>query len=357
MLNRYMTKTNILLIIASFTFLIGCSNKTNQEYTTTNYYKISGPAQGTSYHITLETNKPDLLQAKIDSLIEVIDVSMSTYRGDSYITKWNENSLSLEDSSDQHFNEVLKASKKVFAQTDGYFDPTVGPLLEYYGFGKNLDKSIDEKQLPKLKAVMGLEKISISNELHPTKIIDGISLNFNAIAQGYTVDVLAELLASEGVTNYMIELGGEVKVAGLNKDAGAWSIGIERPLENIELEQDLKKRLQTIVKLEGGMSLATSGNYRNFKVDKATGEKYGHIVDPISLKPVKSKLLSATVVTANCAEADGVATALMAMGLDKARAFLVEYDDSYDAFLIYIDDEKGLSVWNSEDLQLEAITQ
>lgn len=348
--------TRLILQIAALFLIAGCSKNSSTE-NATNFYKISGPAQGTSYHITLETDSPELLQSAVDSLIEVIDVSMSTYRDDSYISKWNANSLTLNDAKDAHFEEVLSTSISLAEETKGYFDPTVGPLLAYFGFGEKLDQSIDEKQLPSLKAIMGIDKITLVEETHPTKSVADLTLNFNAVAQGYTVDEIAELLNEKGVTNYMIELGGEVKVAGVNKEAGQWSIGIEKPEENIELEQDLKKRLQTIILLNNGQSLATSGNYRNFKIDEVSGEKYGHIIDPISMKPVKSKLLSATVITENCAEADAIATALMAMGYEKAQAFLLENEAKYNAFLVYVDNEKGLSIWNSEKLELEAITQ
>lgn len=350
-------KNPLLLLLTTIVLFFSCSNNAKNEFSELDYYKISGPAQGTSYHITLETANPKAIQLKIDSLIEVIDLSMSTYRDDSYISKWNMNTLTLDDERDDHFNEVLVVSKKMYALTDGYFDPTVGPLLAYYGFGKSLEKSLDEESLPSLKAVMGLDKIAMSEETHPTKSVTELSLNFNAIAQGYTVDKLSELLISENSKNFMIELGGEVKVSGLNKQSKEWSIGIEKPEENIELENDLNKRLQTILSLSSGQSLATSGNYRNVKVDEKTGEKYGHIIDPIALKPVKSKLLSATVVTDNCAEADAIATALMAMGYDRARQFLVQNDNLYQAFLIYVNEEETVSVWNSKNLKIEALTQ
>jgi thiamine biosynthesis lipoprotein len=355
MQNNFMFKTNLLVLLTSTTLLIGCSNKSGSETRAYDYYKVNGPAQGTSYHITIETDIPDAIQGKIDSLIEVIDVSMSTYRADSYISRWNANTLTLEDAQDAHLNQVLMVSKEMFEQTSGYFDPTVGPLLAYYGFGENLDKTLDEKNLPALKSVMGLDKISLTKETHPRKSVAEVNLNFNAIAQGYTVDEIAELLTNEGIFNFMVELGGEVKVSGLNKQAEKWSIGIEKPVANIEFEQDLKKRLQTIVSLSSGQSLATSGNYRNVKVDENTGEKYGHIIDPIAMRPVKSKLLSATVVTENCAKADAIATALMAMGYEKAQRFLVDNEGAYDAFLIYINEEEVLSVWNSKNLRIKAI--
>jgi len=352
-----MLKTNLLVLLTTITLITGCSNNSKSANTQTNYYIISGPAQGTSYHITIETNKPDAIQGKIDSLIEVIDVSMSTYRDDSYISRWNANTLTLDDLQDAHFNEVLIVSKEMYQQTSGYFDPTVVPLLAYYGFGNNLDKTLDEKDLPALKSVMGLDKISLSEQTHPKKSIAEVNLNFNAIAQGYTVDELAELLTNEGLFNFMIELGGEVKVSGLNKQNEEWAIGIEKPVENIELEKDLKKRLQTIIILSSGQSLATSGNYRNVKIDEKTGEKYGHIVNPIAMRPVKSKLLSTTVVAKNCAKADAIATALMAMGYEKAQEFLVANEGDYDAFLIYVNDQEVLSIWYSKNLRIEAITQ
>ena len=311
-----------ILFTAFCLLLISCGESNLPEE------NISGEALGTTYHITYFPEDDIALKKALDSIFFVVNRSMSTYQPDSDISRLNRGDTTIK--VDTLFQNVFKLSEKVYEETGGYFDPTVGDLVNMYGFGpeKQLNE-IDSTTVDSLMEFVGLDKIRISAEGKVTKDAPEIYLDFNAIAKGYTVDLIGHYLIENGVENFLVELGGELLARGKNIDKNAaWKLGIDDPNQ-----VPGSRSLTAIVKL-GNQALATSGNYRKFRIDPETGEKYVHTINPLTGYPGKSNLLSASVLAENCALADAYATAFMALGFEPSVE-LLESLENIEAFLIY----------------------
>lgn len=284
------------------------------------WYKIEGYAQGSTYQVQYIGVSIPHFKASIDSILEVIDKSMSTYRDDSLISRINQgDSLAV----DTHFRKVFETSQKIWAQSEGLFDPTVGILVEAWGFGKEAhhQKPTDE-QLQKMLLQVGLDKLSIDKRGFIIRKKKGIMLNFNAIAQGYTVDVIADFMKQKGIRNFVVEVGGELYVSGTNTQRKTpWRLGIDNPLQ-----KPGERTLIAVVQLQD-KGLATSGNYRKLWIDPQTGQKYVHSLNPHTGKPERSDILSATVIASTTMEADAYATAFMVMGLERTQKFVAQHPE------------------------------
>ncbi len=287
-----------------------------------------GEAQGSTYSVKFISDSEQDLKPAFDSIFKAFDASMSTYQSDSRISAVNIGDTAIQ--VDEMFIAVLNRSAEMAAETQGQFDVTVGPLVDLWGFGKKTHLDIDSAKIDSTKRFVGYQMITLNNE--KVMIPKGYRIDFNGIAQGYTVDVIAAFLEKTGIERYMVEVGGELRAKGLNKLNEPWKIGIDKPSE--EIDQD--DRFQVIVALKD-KALATSGNYRKFWVDQTTGIKYAHTIDPISGFPARNQLLSATLIANNCMDADGYATACMVMGTEKALKF-VEAKPDLEAYLIYSDE-------------------
>lgn len=272
-----------------------------------------GYAQGTTYQVKYITPKAEDWKPAFDSIFKVIDQSMSTYRGSSLISAINKGDTLV--AVDSLFLQVLEKSLEVARETNGLFDPTVGPLVAHWGFGPKDDGKINEGELAEVRKHIGYEKIR--QQGNKVGLPEGFQLDFNAIAQGFTVDVVSSFLQKKGVNRYMVEVGGEVKAKGQNINGQMWRIGIDKPTEEI----DQQNRFQLIVSLKD-RALATSGNYRKFWVDDETGLRYAHTIDPLTGRPAKNQLLSVTIIAKSCMDADAYATACMVMGSEKALRFV-----------------------------------
>ncbi|MGW8121456.1 FAD:protein FMN transferase [Roseivirga echinicomitans] len=274
---------------------------------------------------------------EIDSILIDFNQSLSTYIPDSEISTFNnEGSVRFDF---PYFSEVLIASQVVYEESDGYFDPTVGPLVDAWGFGAGESISLDSSQVDSVLKYVGFEKVSFTNEGVSTSTPE-LNLNFSAIAKGQAADVVAEYLMKQGIENLMVEIGGEIRAKGKNGEGETWTIGIEVPDEN---------RLGGIfdaIQLEDH-GMATSGNYRNYKV--IDGKKVAHTIDPKTGYPKMITLLSATIVAPTCMYADAYATAAMAMGLEKAKS-MVENNPSIEAYFIYADQDGNLQTYISTGL-------
>ena len=276
-----------------------------------------GRALGTSYTIQYKgkTNQYAQYQKSIDSLFQVINQSLSTYWPDSDISKINSgDSLVVVDS---HFEKVFRKATTVWKNTNGFFDPTVGNLVNAYGFGpqKPIDR-IRVAQLDSLRKLTGWDKVSLTKNGTIRKDNPDIYIDFNAIAKGYTVDVIANYLSKKGQQNYLVEIGGEVVAKGISpKFQRAWTVAIDDP------QQGAERRFRTTLSLVDE-ALATSGNYRKYRIDSLTGEKYVHSLNPHTGLPVKSSILSASVRAADCMTADAYATALMVLPLEKGQELI-----------------------------------
>jgi len=314
----------ILLVGISF---FSCK-KTPELYL--NYSK--GDAFGTTFSVQF-INKTELnLSTSYDSIIEVINTSMSTYQRDSDISKINLGDTTI--SIDAHFRKVFNASKRIYKETEGIFDPTIGVLVNAWDFGpEGKIVKLDSLKIDSLLVAVGLDKVVLQND----KIIKQHSntfIDFNSLAKGYAVDVFSEFLAAKGFENYLVEIGGEIRGKGINiLKEKPWKIGVEDP--NFDQTQSYSK----VISLTNE-AMATSGSYRKFKLDE-NGNRYAHIINAKTGYPHQSNLLSVSVLTATCMEADAYATALMSMGLERSKQFLKLHPE-LKVYFIYENRQKEL---------------
>lgn len=326
----------IFPLLFSLIVFSGCTCNNNRI----KIVQLSGEAQGTTYHISMLTSDKTDYKPAIDSIMRKIDSSLSSYLPGSIISRINNNDSNV--MLDEHFIKVFNKSIEVGGRTAGVFDITVAPVINAWGFGFSKKEEVDSSMIKFLLQFIGYEKVHIENN-RLVKEKPEIMLDFNAIAQGYTVDVLAAFLESKGVVNFFVELGGEVIAKGDKGDHEFWKIGIDKPKEG-PVEQ---RELQAVVKLFN-QALATSGNYRKFYEED--GQKYSHIIDPKTGYPAKNNLLSASVIADDCMTADAYATVFMVMGLQRSLLFLSENRElNLGVYFIY-DDKGVLKTYTSESL-------
>ena len=300
-----------------------------------------GYALGTSYGVQYAPIDHTYahVQKGIDSLFYIINASLSTYLPESAISKINRGDSLI--SVDEHFQKVYAQANLVWTATKGYFDPTIGAWANAYGFGP--DKAlvnINEQQRDSLMQITGWKRIQLTSDLRVRKEKAEIYIDFNAIAKGYTVDLIAHYLSQLGSQHHLVEIGGEIVAKGESPKTGeAWKIGIDSPNEMAE------RSIQSILSLSNE-ALATSGNYRKFRIDEITGEKYVHSINPLTGKPVRSKVLSVSVKAPNCMLADAYATALMVMPFAESKK-LIESNNSLSAYWILSSDEGMKEVFSS----------
>ena len=328
------------VLIILFVFLIySCDSETKKPYK-----QLEGLAFGTSFHITMDDKEEQVSESDIDSLIHAMNRSLSTYIPNSDISRINNGDTTV--IVDELFKEVFEKSALIYEQSEGAFDPTIGILVNAWGFGPGDPiENMNQKAVDSLKVYVGFEKLKLENS-KLIKMYPEMFLDFNANAKGFAVDVIGRFLENNGVQNYLVEIGGEIRARGKNAKNQIWRVAIEKP------NFDGSRSFQTIIALENEC-IATSGNYRKFKIDVSTGEKYAHTIDTKTGYPSKSNLLSASVIgDIDCADVDAYATAFMAMGLDKTKVFL---DQHYElkAFLIYGDENGELQTFTTNNLLIE----
>ena len=307
----------------------------------------AGPALGTSYSIIYLTKDPLDIQKQIDSVFAVVNQSMSTYIPDSDISKINQGDTTV--SVDFMFKDVFELSKTVHQKTDGYFDPTVGVLVDAWGFGPGEQIKLDSIKVDSLLAYVGFGKVNITEEGRVIKENPDIRFDFNAIAKGYAIDRLGVMLDQLEIDHYLVEVGGELLAKGENRQKNKrWVVGIDDP------QVTEGRRLMRTIFLKD-RAMASSGNYRKFRIDSITGEKYVHTIDPKSGYTKNSKVLSTSVVTETCAMADAYATAFMAMDLEDSKGLLNQEDDM-EAYIIFLDKNGETKEFMTEGFR-ELLTQ
>lgn len=328
--------------------LISCQNKSHKS-SSDEPQTFSGMALGTDFHVTLFADDEMDIEASLDSIFVEVNRSMSTYQDNSDISKINTGDTTVV--IEPMFQEVLKLSKKINTESDGYFDPTVGNLVNLYGFGpKKLDLKISNEVIDSLMKNIGVDKIKLTEDNRLSGPFPSVFLDFNGIAKGYTVDVIGWFLERKGIENYLVEIGGEIRTKGKNlKTDRAWRLGIDDPRI-----QTNPNELSGVLALSD-KSLATSGNYRKFREDSLTGEKYVHIINPKTGLMEKSNILSASVIADDCATADAFATAFMAMGLEKAKAKAEQLKD-IEVYFIY-DNRGELGTYFSDGFEKRMINE
>lgn len=323
--------------INAIALLFSISSCKKAEFATFN-----GFAQGTTYSIVYESSKnfgPDSLKQEVEKILRDFDMSLSLYIDSSLLSKVNRN----EDVKvDTFFEEVFKKSVDISEMTGGAFDVTVGPLVRAWGFGPDDKKNFSEQKRDSLLRLVGMDKVSLSDR-RLRKNNPAINLDFNAIAQGYSVDVVSRYFDGVEIDNYLIEIGGEVRARG-TKNGNLWRIGIDKPEDNNIIPG---QSLQAIVRITD-RALATSGNYRKFYVED--GIKYSHTIDPKTGYPARNRLLSATILADDCASADGIATACMVMGHEKSIEF-INRNPHLSAYFVISGTDGNYQTWISENLK------
>ncbi|WP_242131534.1 FAD:protein FMN transferase [Aestuariivivens marinum] len=314
-MNRF---SSILLI------LVGCLSCKQPIVNT----KLQGSIFGTYYRVTYAS---DINYTKqFDSLFYVINKSMSTYQVNSDISKLNRNETNIVDS---HFIKVFNTSKRIFKETQGAFDPTIGALVNAWDFGpEGKIINLDSLKMDSLMIFVGLDKVKIEDNriVKPKETF----IDFNAIAKGYAVDVVSDFLKHKGIENHLVDIGGELRASGINVErGGAWKVGVEDP--NFDGTQSINR----VVTLEN-KSMATSGTYRKFKIDEY-GNRYAHIINTKTGYPSQTNLLSISVITNNCMTADAYATAFKTMGIEKIKTFLKSHPE-LQVFLIFENEKQEL---------------
>lgn len=303
-------------------------------------YQIdNGLIFGTVYKVTYQYDKN--LKEEIEAALKRFDGSLSPFNDTATITRIN---LNEDIVPDTFFTNVFHRSMEISKETDGAFDITVAPLANAWGFGFKKGNFPDSAMIDSLLEITGYTKVGLSAEGKVTKQDPRIMLSCSAVAKGYAVDVIAQLLEKKGIQNFMVDIGGEVVVRGANPNNGLWRIGINKPIDD---SLAVNQELQTILQVTD-LGIATSGNYRNYYYKD--GKKYAHTIDPRTGYPIQHNILSATVIAKDCMSADAYATAFMVMGLEDAERFADAHPD-IDACFIYSDDEGGFKSYFTKGME------
>ncbi len=314
---------NISWLLPLLVALYGCTPK-NQLHK----INFTGEAQGTYYAITYYDSEGRNLQPQVDSLLKAFDQSVSLWVPESIISRVNKDDTLVVIDETFRYNFLL--SKEVSAATGGAFDFTIAPLVTAWGFGLKKREQITTQLIDSLKALVDYRKVSLEAG-RVNKDDSRIKFDFNAVAQGYSVDLIGAMLESYGISSYIADVGGEVFARNTKPDGTEWRVGIEKPAQDKENPQEV----QLIVALQD-KGIATSGNYRKYYEEN--GKRYSHTIDPSTGYPVDHNLLSVTVMAGNAALADAYSTAFMVMGVEKALEFLKTMPDM-DAIFISAGEE------------------
>lgn len=310
-----MKKSRLLIVLMFFV---------SASFGQTFKHLVEGEAQGTTYHITYYDSINRDYSEEIEAILEAFDQSVSTYVSTSIISKVNANDTTV--LLDETFVTCFNRAKDIWKLTNGAFDPTVFPLVNAWGFGPQKKAVIEQQKLDSILQFVGFEKIQLFNG----KIVKDdprVSLDFNAFAQGYSVDVIAQFLKTKKCIHYIVEIGGELRANGRMDTNREWLVGIEKPTYNATANNPIFQ----VIAVQNE-AVATSGNYRKY-IEKS-GEKLAHHIDPKTGAPTKNNLLSITLITTDCITADATATGLLVLGLKKAKRFLKNHIN-YQAMLIY----------------------
>ena len=322
----------IALLVLGTIWILARHNRTQP------YYTINGLIFGTVYNITYQYDGD--LKVEIDEELKRFDGSLSPFNDTATITRINRNEDIVPDT---FFTNVFHRSMEISEETDGAFDITVAPLANAWGFGFKKGAFPDSAMIDSLLDITGYTKVALSNEGKVVKQDKRMMLSCSAVAKGYAVDVIAQFLAKKGIKNFMVEIGGEIVAQGENPKKDLWRIGINKPVDDLSINQEL----QTVLSVTG-VGIATSGNYRNFYYKD--GKKYAHTIDPRTGYPVQHNILSATVIAKDCMSADAYATAFMVMGLEEAERFANAHPD-IDACFIYTDENGKLQTYYTKGME------
>ena len=290
----------LFFLLVSFSLLSGCDHAPE-------IIKISGSKMGTTYHVTIVADQParaDLAE-QIDQVLSAVDQSMSTYKSQSELSQFNRLPIGEQVKASDQLWAVLQTSEKVWQKSSGAFDPTIGPVVDLWGFGPvaTQDRIPADQDIAAALADAGYQHLQLDSSTQTISKQKTIALDLSAVAKGYAVDQVAELLEMLALPDYLVEVGGEMRLSGSNPEGKPWRVAIELP--------SLMPQVQEVVELNNG-AVATSGDYRNYF--EKEGVRYSHTIDPRNGKPITHSLASVTVIADRCADADAWATALMVLG-------------------------------------------
>lgn len=303
---------------------------------------LEGLAQGSYYAITYYDEEGRDFQQGIDSIFHAVDRSVNLWVDSSIICKVNRNEEVV---LDQIFIDNFNIAQKAAVLSDGYFDPTISPLVAAWGFGAKNGERItgNGKLIDSLKALVDYRKVRIEDG----KVIKenpAMQLDFNAVAQGYTSDLIAAYLESQGIKNYLVDTGGEIMAKGGKPDGKSWVVGIEKPAENWDSEQTVQTRV-----LLRDRGLVTSGSTRKYV--ERDGKRYSHCIDPTTGWPVDHQVLSVTVLAENAVWADALASICMVMGLEKSLPIIQDMD-GVEAYYIFVNEKGELDTFATEGFEI-----
>ncbi len=297
---------------------------------------LQGLAQGSYYAVTYYDEQERNFQHEIDSIFHAVDMSVNLWVDSSVISKVNRNEEVV---LDQIFIDNFNIAQEAAKLSDGYFDPTVSPIVAAWGFSYKVGDSITPQLIDSLKQWVDYRKVRIENG----KVIKenpNITLDFNAIAQGYTSDLIAAFLESRGIKSYLVDTGGEIMTKGEKPNGQPWIVGIEKPAENMDSEQVVQTRIALRDK-----GLVTSGSTRKYV--ERNGKRYSHSINPKTGYPVEHNVLSVTVLAENSVWADALASICMVMGLEQSLP-LIESLDGVEAYYIYSNEQNELETFATE---------
>ncbi len=327
-----------LLICFTSIFLVSCADNNNLPIKAV----LKGQTMGTSYHITLvapanKINKQTILQLEIDKLLKDINQKMSTYQSDSEISVFNSKPSTEWIPISNEFHHVVKSALSISELSKGYFDITISPLVDLWGFGPKVKiKTPNKDDLNQAMSHIGYQNLRVQENPSALKKNNPLlKIDLSSIAKGYAVDKVSEFLSSKSIANHLVEIGGEVKAKGTNLSGKKWRIAIETP--------DINSRtFNGFIDLDN-TAVATSGDYRNYYVEN--NERLSHIIDPKTGYPIKHKLASVTVINESTMLADAWATTLMVLGEQKGKQLVLEQDLSVQ---MIIRNDDGFSSWKNK---------
>lgn len=324
---QYITKSSFIIII-SLLAVFSCSKKEPiEKKVELEKVFLQGEVQGTFYHITYLHPSGKNFHQEIKKTLQEFDDSFSIFDSLSLISRINRNEANI--ILNEQFIDLYKIAEDISIKTNGAFDMTVGPLVKLWGFNNAERLSVNQSMINKIMPAVGYQKLQLIGKKIVKENPD-ITLDANAIAQGYSCDLVAELLRKKGIENYMVEIGGEIITKGKSPRGDVWKIGINKPIDD---STNVNSEIQAVVLLED-MALATSGNYRKFYY--LNGKKFGHEIDPHNGWPTHHNLLSVSVIAPTCIAADAYATAFMVMGVVKSIELLQSLPE-IEAYFIYED--------------------
>ncbi len=301
---------------------------------------LQGLAQGSYYAVTYYDEQNRNFQREIDSIFHAVDMSVNLWVDSSIISKVNRNEeVALDSIFIDNFNIAQEAARL----SDGYFDPTISPIVAAWGFSYKSGDSLTPQLIDSLRQLVDYRNIRIENG-KVVKENPAMTLDFNAIAQGYTSDLIARFLESRGVKIFLVDTGGEIMARGEKPDGKPWIVGIEKPAENMDSERIVQTRIALCDK-----GLVTSGSTRKYV--ERNGKRYSHCINPKTGYPVEHQLLSATVMAENSVWADALASICMVMGMELSLP-LIQSMDGVEAYYIFVNDQNELETFATEGFRV-----